>query len=252
MARRLLSNDHLPVTNQICSRVLAAFAALILASSLARASLIYTYDFPGSPGSGLAMDQSNGQPANATFSDFTRSTVGGAGGGNVFTSDNWSTSGSLDPTVYEGFSITASGGFHLNLSSFTFDVKVSGSGPLNLEAALFLNGSTTAYATYDFSATGTMTTYTFNNFTPLTDADNVTSATFKLFGWNAASSSGQITLDNVATFGDISSLPEPSTLLPAISLVVCALGQARLRRQKSKGRSGANRTCLSSNSLTGT
>jgi hypothetical protein len=216
------------VTNRPFSFLTAAAVVLVLACSVARASLIYTYDFPGSPGSGLAASQTNGQPTGATFSDFTRNTVGEGGGGNVFTSDNWSVSGSLDPTVYEGFSITASAGFHLNLSSFMFDARISGSGPLNVEAALFLNGNATASATYDIAPNGTVNTYTFN-FTPLTDTDNVTLATIKFFGWNAASSSGTLTLENVSTFGDISSLPEFPTLLPILFVIGCALLQIQLR-----------------------
>jgi hypothetical protein len=221
------------VTNRRFSFLTATAIVLVLACSAARASLIYTYDFPGSPGSGLAGDQSNGQPTGATFSDFTRNTVTQAGGGSVFVSDNWSTSGSLDPTYYEGFSITASAGFHLNLSSFTFDAKISGSGPLNVEAALFLNGSATAYATYDFAPNGTLTPYTFN-FTPLTDMDNVTLATIKFFGWNAASSSGNLTLDDVSTFGDISTLPEFPTLLPILFVISCCVCFDIHRRRKTQ------------------
>jgi hypothetical protein len=220
------------VTNRPFSFLTATAIVLVLACSAARASLIYTYDFPGSPGSGLAADQTNGQPTGTTFSDFTRNTVGEAGGGNVFTSDNWSTNTSLDPTVYEGFSITASVGFHLNLSSFMFDARISGSGPLNVEAALFLNGSASAYATYDFAPSGSLVTYTFN-FTPLTDTDNVTSATIKFFGWNAASSSGLLLLDDVSTFGDISTLPEFPTLLPILFVIGCALLQIQ-RRHKTR------------------
>ena len=193
--------------------------ALLLVSSNLHASLIYTYDFPG--GSGLASDQTNSQPSNATFSDFTRTNVSPAPmPGDTFGSIGWSQNGSLDSTVFESFSITAAGGFHLNLSSLTFTALRSATGPQNMEVGLFLNGSTSAYATFDFSPATSTTPYTFN-FTPLTDNDNVTTATFKFFGWNAGGAGGQLYLDDVATYGTISNLPEASALTPILFLIAC-------------------------------
>jgi len=216
-------------------RPLLAVALGVLASfctSRASAAVIYTYDFPNNPGSGLAADQTNPQPSGATFSDFTRTTVTPGNSANVFSSVNWTVGGALDPAAYEGFSITAAAGYHLNLTSFNFDLSISAPGPTSMEAALFLNGSTTAYATFDL-APGSLTTYTFN-FTALTDADNVTSATFKLYGWNAASSSGKVVLDNVITNGTISNAPEVDTefawLFP-IALIISAYARRGLIRR---------------------
>jgi len=211
------------------SRLVAAiFVTLLVAAATGRASLIYQYDFPGNPGSGLASDQTNGQPALATFSDFTRTAgltqMPGAPATNTYGTESWNLTGSIDTTQYEGFSITASAGNHLNLTSLSFDLQLKPSGPLNFEVGLFLNGSSTAYATMDITPTATMTTYTFN-FTPLTDADNVTSAEFRFFGWNAAASGGGIVLDNVATFGAI--VPEPSVLGPISLLIGCVAGSRR-------------------------
>ena len=197
-------------------------AALLLFCQTGRASLIYLYDFPGNPGSGLAADQTNPQPSGATFSDFTRNNVGVVGSStDEFGSNNWSQGGSLDSTVFESFSITADNGFHLNLSSLTFSAYRSATGPPNMEIALFLDGSTSAYATFDFSPTTSKTAYSFN-FTPLTDNDNVTTATFKFFGWNATGAGGQLYLDDVATNGTISSVPEATTAWPIVILVICA------------------------------
>lgn len=206
---------------------------LFIQSSTMRAALVYVYDFPGNPGSGLATDQTNGQPAGATFSDFTRTAtltqMPGAPANNTFGTENWNQTGSIDPTEHEGFSITATAGFHLNLTSFTFDAALKPSGPVNCEVGLFLNGSSTAYATFDFAPTASLTTYTFN-FTPLTDSDNVTSAEFRFFGWNAVASGGGIVLDNVATFGAIPSVPEVAPLCPLSLIVVCSLLENHRRR----------------------
>lgn len=208
--------------------------AIVLTATAAQASVIFLYDFPGSPGgggtnppNGMAVNQTNPQPSGATFSDFTRTAdltqMPGAPANNTFGTENWNQTGTIDTTSHEGFSITAAAGCHLNLASLTFDATLKPSGPLNMEVGLFLNGSSTAYATFDFSPTSSTTTYTFN-FTPLTDADNVTSATFNFYGWNAAATGGGIVLDNVATNGSIGfPVPEAGTFGPVLVLVSGAI-----------------------------
>ena len=201
--------------------------AIALTATAARASVIFLYDFPGNPGSGLAADQTNGQPAGATFSDFTRTAdltqMPGAPANNDYGTENWNQTGSINTAQYEGFSITAAVGNHLNLTSLSFDIQLKPSGPLNVEVGLFLNGSSTAYATLDLTPTASVTTYNFN-FTPLTDADNVTLAEFRFFGWNAAASGGGIVLDNVATSGSIGfPVPEAGTFGPVLVLVSCTI-----------------------------
>jgi trimeric autotransporter adhesin len=148
----------------------------------------------------------------------------------VFNSNNWNQTGTIDPTQYVGFSITSNAGFHLNLTDLTFDARRSATGPLNIEVALFLNGSSTAYATLDFAPAGSLNSQTFD-FADLTDGDNVTSATFKFFGWNAGGSGGQFEVDNVAINGAISSLPEIPTFLPVICLMACVLMEGARRKR---------------------
>jgi hypothetical protein len=202
----------------------------------AKGSVIFTYDFPGSPGSGLAANQTNGQPWLGTFSDFTR-TVGltqmpGAPANNAYGTESWNQTGSIDTTQHEGFSITAAAGCHLNLTSLSFDLQLKPSGPLNFEVGLFLNGSSTAYATLDLTPTATLTTYTFD-FTDLTDADNVTSAEFRFFGWNAVATGGGIVVDNVITNGVI--LPEANpTYFVALPVLLALVNMFRRRRRPSR------------------
>ena len=209
--------------------VLAAATCMLICSSV-RASLIYTYDFPGAPGSGLATDQTNGQPANATMSDFTRNGgLTGSGANGVFGSKNWSTSATLDPTVFTAFTITANPGFVLSLSQLTFDsLKNGAASPLLAEVDLFLNGSTTAYASFPWTPQNApMTSYVFN-FTPVTYADNVTTATFKFFAWNGVATN-EVQFDNVAIYGGID-VPETATLGPVLLVIGCALCLSRFHR----------------------
>jgi hypothetical protein len=197
---------------------------LILACSSTRASLIYTYDFPGpGPNNGAAANQTNPQPPNATFSDYTRNGgLIGTGNSNAFGSTNWSTSASLDPTIFTAFTITANAGFVLDLTQLTFQSLKTGVGPANAEVDLFLNGSATAYATFDWTpVNATLTSYTFS-FTPLTPADNVTTATFKFFAWNATDNTNGVLFANVATYGTIDlAVPEFPAAGPITFLVAC-------------------------------
>lgn len=195
----------------------------------ARAGLIYLYDFPGSPGSGLATDQTNGQPTGATISDFTRNGgLTGTGVQGIFGSKNWPTGSSIDPTVFTAFSITAGPNYLLNLSQLTFDsLKNGAGGPTNAEVALFLNGSSTAYATFDWTpANAPLTSYIFS-FTPITDADSVTTATFKFFAWNANDATNEVQFDNMATYGAI--VPEPEAFTPILVVVGCAIATSKFR-----------------------
>ena len=214
--------------------------ALAVTSPTAHSAVLFLYDFPGNPGSGLAANQSNGQPAGATFSDFTRTggltQMSGSPANATYGTESWNQTASINTSQYEGFSITAGGSSLLNLTSMSFDLTLKPSGPANFEVGLFLNGSSTAYATLDLTPTATLTTYTFD-FTDLTNADNVTSAAFRFFGWNAAASGGGIILDNVTTNGAIATVPEHDTLLFAllpIGLAAASLGRGlRWNRQAS-------------------
>ncbi len=206
-------------------RLLILFLSLGMTEQSGKAALIYLYDFPGSPGSGLASSQTNAQPSGVTFSDFSRINVGqvtSASGDNIFGSNNWNQTTAKDPTQYVGFSIAAAGGNVLNLTNLTFDLSRGATGPSTGEVDLFLNGSSTAYAFMTLSPTTSSTPTNFD-FIDLVTANNVTSAEFRFYGWNSGGSGGQLYLDNVGTNGALAAVPEANTLLPAISLIVCAL-----------------------------
>lgn len=212
--------------------------ALALVCSASQAAL-YTYDFPGAPGSGLAVDQTNPQPANATMSDFTRNGgLTGTGVNGIFGSKNWSTNATMDPTIFTAFTITANPGFVLSLSHLTFDsLKNGATAPMLAEVDLFLNGSATAYATFGWTPQNApLTSYVFD-FADITPADNVTTATFKFFGWNATAATNEIQFDNVALFGTVT-VPEAAGAAPAAVLIGSAiLLNRRVRRAK------ANNAC---------
>jgi hypothetical protein len=193
-------------------------AAILLLFFVANASAVFTYDFPGSPGSGLAADQTTPQPPIATYSDFTRNNVNIQGAANIFDSKGWSTNTSIDTNTYVTFSITAAPTLYINLSSLTFDAVLTIDGPPSGQVSLFVNGSATPYASTTFSPTLTLTNFSFN-FTPLTDADLATTVEFRFYGWNAVTNGGPLGFDNVTT----SVVPEPSTIWAALVPLALAL-----------------------------
>jgi hypothetical protein len=206
----------------------ALFAALALPVS-AGATLVYTYDFPGSPGSGLAVDQTNGQPSLATFSDFSRN-----GGltqlptANAFDSGNWPTTSFINLSVYDAFTITANSGYHLDLSQITFDELRAAGGPTKGRVVIFINGSTTAYATFNFNPTAQIQNQVFN-FADITDANNATTVEFRFYGWNGGTTDAGLLFDNVAVPIDV--VPEFDAAFVSALLLVVVVAHARLKRR---------------------
>jgi hypothetical protein len=139
----------------------------------------------------------------------------------------WNNSSVFDPTQYASFTITADAGYHLNLSLLTFDEMRSSGGPTKGEVQLFLNGSSTAYATSTYNPTPSTQNQTFS-FTPTTDATNVTLAEFRFYGWNGGDPGGTMAFDNVATTLDI--VPEIPVFWPVLFFIACILIGKEKRR----------------------
>ena len=221
---------------------LLILVGLVLVCTNGRASLVYVYDFPGpGPNNGQASNQTNPQPSHGTMSDFTRNGgITGSGVNGVFGGQNWPSGAAPDPNRWMGFTITANPGFVLNLTQLTFDSLKNGStggagGAFTGEVALFLNGSTTAYATFLYVPNNApMTSYVFD-FADVTYADMVTTATFKFFAYNATPTI-ELQVDNVSLFGGID-VPEAASLGPIALLIGCALTRqlALRRRESNKG-----------------
>lgn len=209
---------------------LPLFAAgiFLLFSSAAPASIVWTYDFPGTPGSGAASDQANPQPSGATFGDWSRVNLTPGTASGAFESTYWNNSATFDPTQYESFSITADVGCHLNLESLAFDEMRTAGGPTKGHVEMFLNGSAAPWAVYNYNPSASWNTETFN-FTPTTDSDNVTSVEFRFYGWNGGTPDASLLLDNVSVTLTIAgvAIPETSSLGPlGILLITMALGHS--------------------------
>jgi len=221
------------ITARPLSLALGLLAAALV-SSAANGALIWTYDFPGpGPNNGSAANQTNPQPSGATFSDFTRNGgLIGTGNANVFGSTNWSTSATMDPTVFTAFTITGDAGFALDLNQLTFDSLKTGAttAGFTAEVALYINGSTSPYAFFGWTPQNApLTSYTFN-FGPLTPADNVTTATFKFYGWNATDNTNGLQFTNVSVYGTIDAVPEIPAGWPVVLLMIFVIALRERRR----------------------
>ena len=194
----------------------------------AGAAIVYTYDFPGSPGSGLAANQSSSQPYGATFSDFTR--VGGIAQlptANVFDSNQWPTGSFFDPNKYATFTLTADPGYHVDLSQLTFDEMRAASGPTKGQVSIFVNGSTTSYADFNYNPDPSVKNKVFN----FADITNATTVEFRFYGWNGGSAAAGLLFDNVA-LTVLSVVPESNGAVAAVFLFSIVIGQAWVKRRK--------------------
>lgn len=217
--------------------VLACFLPLADAD----AAILFTYDFPGSQATNyLAVNQTNLQPANGTFSDFDRTNLLSTDA-NVLGSKGWTPGTSIDLAQHEGFTITAGAGFLLTLTQISFVIDNASDGPANFQIMLYVNGSGTAFdSSAILNTQGVNTTLTWD-FTDVLVPDNATTAEFRFYGWDTASAGAHLTLDDVATSGSIV-VPEPSSIWFGLSAVVFAAAMTAQDQRRRRVLKKTNRT----------
>ena len=191
-----------------------------------RGSIVWTYDFPGSPGSGVGNNQTNPQPTGATFGDWARVNLTAGTASDAFESTFWNNTAVFDPTQYESFTITADAGYHLNLEQLTFDEMRTSGGPTKGHIEMFLNGSSAPWAVFNYNPSSNWNSHTFD-FTDTTDSDNVTLVEFRFYGWNGGTPDAGLLFDNVAV--TLSAVPEVPNLGAVILVIGCAVLGRRFR-----------------------
>lgn len=211
---------------KIALLIMALFGAAALSAS---ASIIWTYDFPGTPGSPLGSGQTNPQTPNATFGDWNRVNISAVGTADVFDSNYWNTTSMFDSTQYASFTITAAAGYHLDLALLTFDEMRASGGPTKGLVQMFINGSATVYDSLSYNPSSTVQNKTFS-FTPTVDSDNVTTVEFRFYGWNGGTPDASLILDNVAVTVGI--VPEASPLKPVALLLASACATSAVARRR--------------------
>jgi len=123
---------------------------------------------------------------------------------------NWNQGSSIDSTEYAYFRISAESGFLLNLTQLNFQSSQGiVAGPDNAQVSLFINGSSTASASYAYSPT-LDASIPFPAFSwDFIDIQDATSAEFRFYGWNASAAEGSLRYDQITAGGSVTPVPEP-------------------------------------------
>lgn len=210
-------------TGQPCFRTLGISSICLVATLLVPgrqvfATVVANYSFSGNPASTTV----DAPVTGATFSNFTRTNLVDDSQPNVFRTEGFSTSSTLDVTQYEGFSVTASGASVLTFEGITWDTNRSGQGPEAGAIRYFIDGILTDSFFYSIPTANTNGhVWNFFDF----DLNPGQIVEFRFFGFDANSSDAFFTLDNVGLIEAAGpAIPEPGSLLLAMTGVVLGLG----------------------------
>ena len=202
------SNGFGRMSTFICWVALLGGAKGVLAAQL------ILYDFTGAAGNEDSFGPAF-QPGNGNVSDIGRgSGLGASTATSAFSARSWSTD-ALDLDDYFGFSISPNEGFEMNLMTLEFDERRSGSGISSWSVRTSLDGFTLDLSpghvvVPDNTETrlGQSVELASEIFSSL---DN--EVEFRIYGFGAEGSSGTWRIDNVQLFGEITPVPEPSSLI---------------------------------------
>jgi len=211
---------------------------LMIPVSVSVAGLIVAYDSHNNPEGGLPASE---QMSGVTALDLSR----GPGilpntSGNTYNSRGWTEGSVIDANDFLQWGWSFSPTLNLNLTDLDIRYDRSNTGPTQLEIRLSINGGTfaTIFTDNDISSSGE------NNFDiDITGFTNVTSATFRLFAFNASATTtaGTFDIENFSTSPSpnrgilvngtaATPIPEPSTFLLCCLAVFGILGYNFYRR----------------------
>lgn len=200
---------------------------LMIPVSVSVAGLIVAYNSVNNSGGLPASEQMSG----VTALDLSRGLGISRNTGDTYNSRKWTAGSVIDLADFLqwGWSFSPT----LNLTDLDIRYDRSSTGPTQLEIRLSINGGTftTIFTDNDISLTGE------NNFDiDITGFTNVTSATFRLFAFNASGTAGTFDIENFSTSPNRGILvngtpiPEPSTFLLCCLAVFGILGYNFYRR----------------------
>ena len=208
-----LSADHLMVKPGLFSqtaRPVFQFVLLlffIAVSSVASAQL-GVYAFTGSKDCPTQNPNVTSQPANAVFSSF--STVNATckdQSDNVCNHEDWNENATIDLNEYHQFSVTANGGYVLNLTSFSFRQFIKDED--NGDTRWYLRSSIDNYATNIGTGLALESAQTPAVVLPAASFTAVSTVTFRIYLINSKDDGNEWTLDNVTLNGSVVSAGTP-------------------------------------------
>ncbi|MFO1063561.1 MAG: hypothetical protein U0892_06815 [Pirellulales bacterium] len=201
---------------------ISALLALLFLSSTSFAGIVFSNNIDGTnPNTSNPFTDGQFTIAGITASGIGRGPgITGSNANNRYTAVSWGTA-TFDSTAYFTFTLTPDAGRTLSLTSFTYTGQASGSGPTSFA----LRSSLSAFNTNIGSPTATGVGIS------LTDAayQNLNSAVeFRLYGWNATAGTGTFSVNDFSFSGDVSSVPEPNSMM--LAAIMLAMRNAFVRR----------------------
>lgn len=201
------------------SSIPALFCALC-ASALGQIAFTGTYDFSGTAGNVASFNYNGTAISNLTVGPIIKSAgITTSSSTNNSRATNWavdnapigSLTGAIDTTKYIEFTLTAATDYAIDLSSISFGVGRSGTGPRQWQWRYIVGDSEaplTNYTTLNAgltNAAGVLTNPDANsgytgNVLDLSSLNNVTTITFRLYAYNAEGTAGTGGLQGNLTF----------------------------------------------------
>jgi hypothetical protein len=179
-----------------------------------QAAVLGIYEFTGTSSGDNQLNAVTTQPANATFSTFTRVNVTWVSTADIFKSRAWSTASSQDTAEYVRFTVVANAGYALDLTALSFSFVRSGNGPANGLVSIFVDGATTPVGSLSFSPTASSQTLSWSSGTGFPTISSVSSVELRFYAWGAVDANGNLSFDNVSLDGQV--VPEPTNVALSI------------------------------------
>jgi hypothetical protein len=237
-------------------KILLALAAVCVASHAFAQTNAFTGTYTwGGDGNTNSFAYNGTNIANLTPSAFTKTAnVGTTPSAGNFRGTNWALDASIgtltganDPTKYFEFSLTAGAGFTLNMTNINFGIGRSGTGPRTFAWSSSVDSFASILANYsslgasglftnnngEISFTNDSTSTTGTNIVlnlSASEFQNLTSVTFRFYGWNSEATGGTGGLQGPLSFSG-SVVPEPSTYA-LLALSATGLGAHMIRRRR--------------------
>ncbi|HLO53602.1 MAG TPA: zinc-dependent metalloprotease family protein, partial [Saprospiraceae bacterium] len=117
----------------------------------------------------------------------------------AYSGNNWTAGTTPDPNDYFQFCLSAVSGYQIDLTNFSFDAQRSGTGPVNFQVSISVDGG--AYS--DVGVAGLIpTAFTTNPmFTRILNVTNANNVCIRVSGYGSTGTGGTFRIDNVSING---------------------------------------------------
>ena len=187
--------------------------ALLFSAFISLNAQIATWTFEPDPGTTApATVATNATAANAVFGPTVNNIgfVNGNGPGTeAYTGSNWSPGG-IAGDRYLDFTVTADAGYTIDVTSISFDLDRSGTGPEMFNVGIADNLAFAPSQIYGGSLNSALASTNYESFT-FSGAYSGEVIKVRIFGFNASGTSGTLRFDNVVIDGTVSLIAEAPT-----------------------------------------